>query len=606
MAAKTAQKTELPLPVPGPAPPNSGHRSKPTNRLFLALILCFAVCLGLIYIPLQSPPSLNIPKPGSQLRNPAYLIEAQNGAVASENVRCSEMGVKIMKEGGNAVDAAVTSSLCIGVVNMFSAGIGGGGFLTIRVPPSSANSTSEVFVVDFRETAPSLANTTMFPPGGNSSQFGGLSVAVPGEIRGLAEAHRRWGHLPWEQTVQPVAELALGWEVDVELSRRMLLFSNLMLNNPDWSAVFAPRGTLLKEGDLIRRTNLSRTLSIIASEGPDAFYKGPIADSLIRKIEATGGIVSNADLENYTVNVYPALKGNYLGKKIYVPDAPTSGPVILHMLNILERYNLNEFTGVNTHRLVETMKFGFAARTRISDPVFRNDTATIHEIRTKAFADAIRKNLTDDRTHPAEYYNPLFDMPEDHGTSHVSVIDKAGMAVSLTHTVNTVFASQVLDAETGIILNNEMDDFSVPGTPNAFGLYPSPYNYPEPGKRPLSSTVPTIMENADGSFYLAVGGSGGSLIFTAILQVFLHTLNGMNLLEAVEYGRLHDQLYPPITIADDIYPENLLDALRERGHNVTVFDINRVSSVVNIVVQEQNGTIFAVSDGRKNGIAAGY
>jgi len=278
----------------------------------------------------------------------------------------------------------------------------------------------------------------------------------------------------------------------------------------------------------------------------------------------------------------------------------------LHMLNILERYNLNEFTGVNTHRLVETMKFGFAARTRISDPVFRNDTATIHEIRTKAFADAIRKNLTDDRTHPAEYYNPLFDMPEDHGTSHVSVIDKAGMAVSLTHTVNTVFASQVLDAETGIILNNEMDDFSVPGTPNAFGLYPSPYNYPEPGKRPLSSTVPTIMENADGSFYLAVGGSGGSLIFTAILQVFLHTLNGMNLLEAVEYGRLHDQLYPPITIADDIYPENLLDALRERGHNVTVFDINRVSSVVNIVVQEQNGTIFAVSDGRKNGIAAGY
>jgi gamma-glutamyltranspeptidase/glutathione hydrolase/leukotriene-C4 hydrolase len=300
------------------------------------------------------------------------------------------------------------------------------------------------------------------------------------------------------------------------------------------------------------------------------------------------------------------LEGTYLGKKIYLSDAPTSGPVILHMLNLLEAYNLNETSGVNTHRLVEVMKFGFAARTRISDPVFRNDTATIHEIQTKAFADAIRQNLTDDRTHPAEYYNPLFDMPEDHGTSHISVVDKNGMVVALTDTINTIFASQVLDPETGIILNNEMDDFSVPGTPNAFGLWPSPYNYPEAGKRPLSSTVPVIIENADGSFYLTIGGAGGSQIATAILQVFLHLLNGMNPLEAVEHGRLHDQIFPPITTADNIYPENLLEALRERGHNLTVFDINRISSVVNLIGQHQNGTIFAVSDGRKNGIAAGY
>ncbi|KAJ4483462.1 nucleophile aminohydrolase [Lentinula aciculospora] len=623
MAPKTA--FELPLPVPSATPVS--HTSRRVNRILLALIFVFASCLGLLstrsnsyYISGTSDIHF---KP--RLRNPSYLIEAQNGAVASENVRCSEMGVQIMKEGGNAVDAAIASCMCIGVVNMFSAGLGGGGFLTVRVPPSSSDVSSKVFVVDFRETAPSLANETMFPAGGNSSQFGGLAVGVPGLVRGLAEAHRRWGKLPWKQVIEPSAELALGWEVDVELARRIPFYPDLMLNDPDWSPIFAPHGALLKKGELIRRLNLSRTLSIIASEGPESFYKGVIADSLVRKIQATGGIVSNADLENYTVNVYSALEGHYLGKKIYVPRAPTCGPVLLHMLNILEKYDFNQTTGLNVHRLVETMKFGFAARTHISDPAFRNDTETIHEIHTKAYANAIRENLTDDRTHAAQYYNPLFDMPEDHGTvkptiiqnnddvlksvicqSHISVVDKDGMAVALTDTVNTVFASQVLDPDTGIILNNEMNDFSVPGTPNAFGLWPSPYNYPQPGKRPLSSTVPVIIENNDGSFYIAVGGAGGSLIFTAILQVFLHLLQGMDLLESVGHGRLHDQIYPPITVADNIYPADLLDALRERGHNVTVFDINRISSVINIVVQQDNGTIFAVSDARKNGIAAGY
>ncbi|KIK67468.1 hypothetical protein GYMLUDRAFT_155847 [Collybiopsis luxurians FD-317 M1] len=603
MAAKAV--SDLPLPVPTSLP---RRRSQSASRILLAALLCLAGCFSLLSF--HSSSGTTRPKP--RLRNPFYLIEAQNAAVSSENIRCSDIGVRIMKEGGNALDAAIASTLCIGVVNSFSSGVGGGGFLTIRVPPSNPDSQSEVFVVDFRETAPSLANTTMFPPHSNTSVFGGLAVAVPGELRGLSEAHRRWGRLPWKQIVQPAAELAREWEVDVELSRRIQLFSELMLSNPDWSAIFAPHGALLKQGEQIHRTNLSRTLSIIASEGAEAFYKGPIADSLIRKIQATGGIITQADFENYSVKVYRALEGNYRGKKLYVPGAPTSGPVLLHMLNLLEAYDLDEATGLNTHRLVEALKFGFAARTRISDPAFRNNTEIIDEIHTKAFADLIRKNFTDDRTHAAEYYHPLFDAPEDHGTasietnSHVSVIDKDGMAVALTDTINTVFASQVLDPETGIILNNEMDDFSVPGTPNAFGLWPSPYNYPEPGKRPLSSTAPVVVENADGSFYLAAGGSGGSQIFSALLQVFLHVMKGTNALSAVEHGRLHDQLYPPITAADSTYPKELLDALVERGHNVTVLDINRVAAVINIVLRQDNGTIFAVSDARKNGIAAGY
>ncbi|OAX42511.1 gamma-glutamyltranspeptidase [Rhizopogon vinicolor AM-OR11-026] len=544
----------------------------------------------------------------TQARNPAYLIEAEHGAVASENQRCSNIGVDVLKEGGNAVDAAISAVFCVGVVNMFSSGIGGGGFMTVRIPPSYEGGSSEVYTIDFRETAPALANSTMYKDDPISARFGGLSVGVPGEIRGLEEAHRRWGKLPWARLVQPSADLAAEWTVDKELARRLQMFGTAMLSLEDWRAVFAPEGRILLEGDTIRRTNYSHTLSVIASEGPDAFYKGPIADSIIRKIQATGGIMTNEDLEKYTVKVDHALQGTYHDKKVYTSRAPTSGPVLLHVLNLLERYDLvgEGRTGLNIHRFVEALKFGFAARTRIGDlPYLHNGTARVAEIPTKSYADAVAANLTDDRTHPPEYYNPEFDVKIDHGTSHTTVVDEDGMAVTLTTTVNLVFGSMVLDPETGMILNDEMDDFSVPGTPNGFGLWPSPYNYPEPGKRPLSSTSPTIIENADGSFYLAAGGSGGGRIFGSVIQVILNLDWGMDVSEAIEAGRVHDQLYPLTVDVDNIVSESVLIALSERGHNVTVSDINRVAAVVQAVVQK-DGKIYAASDSRKNGIAAGY
>ncbi|EGO25825.1 hypothetical protein SERLADRAFT_388352 [Serpula lacrymans var. lacrymans S7.9] len=440
------------------------------------------------------------------------------------------------------------------------------------------------------------------------AMFGGLASGVPGELRGLEEAHKRWGSLPWSRLVQPSADLAREWTVDPELANRIKMFSPIMLGYPDWKAVFAPEGHILREGDAIKRTNFSKTLTTIASEGARAFYEGPIADSIIRKVQETGGIMTHADLANYAVKVYPALQGTYRGKKVYTPDAPTSGPVLLHMLNLMEHYDLigDGRTGLNVHRLVEVLKFGFAARTKICDPAFDDKSSDrIGKISTKEFADEISTNITDDRTHPPEYYNPEFDVKVDHGTSHTSTIDKDGMAVSLTSTVNFVFGSLVLDSETGIILNDEMDDFSTPGIANGFGLWPSPYNYPEPGKRPLSSMVPTIVENADGSFYLSIGGSGGSQIFGAVFQTMLNLEWGMDVSEAIEYGRLHDQLYPLRVNVDNIYPTELVDALKERGHNVTVVDINRVAAVVQAVVR-QDGTIYAASDSRKNGIASGY
>ncbi|PPQ67291.1 hypothetical protein CVT25_005875 [Psilocybe cyanescens] len=540
-----------------------------------------------------------------KVRNPAYLIQAHHGAVASENKRCSDIGVDILKDGGNAVDAAIAATFCIGVVNMFSSGIGGGGFMTVRIPPNNTSSNSKVFTIDFRETAPVLSNSSMYVSNPNSSRYGGLAVGVPGEVRGLEEAHQRWGTMPWQSLIKPSISLAEGWEVDKELGRRLPWFSDLMLNNPDWSSIFAPQGRLLKEGEIIRRTNLSRTLKKISEEGANAFYTGSIADSIVRKARLEGGIISHSDLEHYTIKVDHALEGTYRDKKVYTSHAPTSGPVLLHMLNLIEKYEMSDRDGLNVHRLLEVIKFGFAARTKVCDPRFINSTSRIDEISTKSYADTIFRNITDDRTHLPEYYNPEFDIKIDHGTSHTSVVDKNGMAVALTSTVNQVFGSRVLDPETGIILNDEMDDFSTPGRSNGFGLWPSPYNYPEPGKRPLSSTVPTILEHADGSFYLAVGGSGGSKIFSSVFQVILNLGWGLDISQAIEFGRLHDQLYPLFVEADDVYPLDILRDLVQRGHNVTVADVNRVAAVIQAVLHDKNG-ISAASDSRKNGIAAGY
>ncbi|RDB16957.1 Gamma-glutamyltranspeptidase 1 [Hypsizygus marmoreus] len=538
-------------------------------------------------------------------QNPAYLIEAKNGAVAAENKRCSAIGVDILKEGGNAVDAAVGAVFCTGVVNMFSSGIGGGGFMTVRIPPPTPGGSSEVYTIDFREVAPALANASMYVQHPKQSRYGGLSVGVPGELRGLEQAHRRWGKLPWPRLVSPSIKLAKGWEVDRELGRRIPWYPELMLNNPDWSSIFAPKGVFLREGEIIRRTNLARTLEVISKEGADALYKGPIADSIVRKVRATGGILSHADLEGYSVKVARALEGTYRGRKVYTSHAPTSGPVLVHMLNLLEKYDIAERNSLTIHRVIEILKFGFASRTKICDPTFNNNTARINAIPTKAFADLISSNITDDRTHPPEYYNPEYDIKIDHGTSHTSVVDKDGMAVALTSTVNLIFGSQVLDPETGIILNDEMDDFSTPGLPNGFGLWPSPYNYPEPGKRPLSSTVPTIIEHEDGSFFIAIGGSGGSRIFGAVFQVLLNLELGLDISAAIEFGRVHDQLYPLELDVDDVYPQEIIHALKGIGHNVTISDVNRVAAVVQAVVKT-DGRIFAASDSRKNGIAAGY
>jgi len=274
------------------------------------------------------------------------------GKVTDDFVSCR--GTIVLKDGGNAVDAAIASCLCIGTVNMFSAGIGGGGFMTIRLP----NSTVEV--IDFRETAPAGAHPKMYKKDPLLAQTGGLSVGVPGEIRGLELAHKRHGKLSWDRLFAPAVKMARdGWAVGPELAKRLRIYKTMMETDPEWSQIFAPNGTILLEGEWIKRQALANTLETIGREGADAFYRGPIAQNMVDHIQKNGGILTMKDMKGYEPLLKEPMVGYYQGRKIYTTPAPTSGPVLISILNILERYDLGRVkqnANIEVHRLVEAMK----------------------------------------------------------------------------------------------------------------------------------------------------------------------------------------------------------------------------------------------------------
>ncbi|SNX83561.1 related to gamma-glutamyltransferase [Melanopsichium pennsylvanicum] len=632
-------RLSAPSPLPtetSPLLPQTQHRhsSKPRKSksvcnsiLVLMAIFTFAIVTSIILKnlvgefddPITTPPSTD---PRGR-RHPAVLATGKSAGVATENEICSKIGLRVLKEHGTAVDAAVASTLCVGVLNMFSSGIGGGGFMIVRDPspcfshPKHSHDCAQHITIDFRETAPAAANKTMYVGRVPKAQFGGLAVGVPGELRGLEEAHKRWGKLPWKRLVMPSVELAKSAVVSKELARRLSYFGGFMLEDPTWSEIFVDEATgeLKKAGDVFHRKAYAKTLQTIAEKGAEAFYSGSIATSLVETTQSHGGILTLDDMAGYKVVVRKALQGSWLGKKIFTTHAPTSGPILLSILNqlsLIPDFLTNpEPSSLNLHRFVETLKFGFGQRTELADPAYMDveGNTRIAEIPTMAEAQSIVPNISDDKTHPLEYYHPKFDIISDHGTMHLSILDKDGMAIALTSTVNLIFGSRVMDAKTGVILNDEMDDTSTPGVPNAFGLAPSPYNYPEAGKRPLSSTCPTIIENAEtGEVEMILGGSGGSRIFSSVLQtIFNFVLWRMDLSQAIEAPRLHHQLLPTQLSVETGYSNKTLAGLLGRGHEVSWIDIDLgIAEVQAVAVGGGTGRhkkVWAASDSRKGGVA---
>lgn len=533
---------------------------------------------------------------------PAY---GRLGAVASEHPTCTEIGLQILKDGGNAVDSAVATAICIGTLNSFSSGIGGGGFLTVRL-----NSTVSKFI-DFRETAPAAATERMYNANGTSSTRGGLAVAVPGEVAGLWMAHSSWGRLPWADLFTPSINLARnGFTVnEIMASRIHNLAAYVSKDSPFASIFFNANGNPLTVGQTVYRTNYSKTLEAVAKDH-SSFYKGPIAQHMIDEIQKSQGIMTMQDLANYSARMEDPLVGWYNGLKIITGPPPSSGAILISILNILERYqfSVSGMTGLNLHRMIEAFKHGFAQRTELGDPAFlpANNSLRVAEFISKEYAAQIRAQISDSQTYPVDHYHPQFDTIETPGTTHISVVDSARMAVSMTSTVNLGFGAKLMNRETGIILNNEMDDFSSPNITNAFGLRPSKNNFIEPGKRPLSSCVPTIIER-DGELAMAIGASGGSRIITATVQGILNVLDfNMNIQESISAKRVHDQLIPEVAFIEQGYSDALVHALIDRGHNITITgDLLAFGDVQGVYIPE-GGILEAGADPRKQALALAY
>ncbi|KAK5051025.1 hypothetical protein LTR84_003584 [Exophiala bonariae] len=564
--------------------------------LWFANTVCAAALLPLVNQIAASPLSHSYNEPSADTR----------GAVASESDICSHIGIGVIQDGGNAADALVATVFCVGVVGMYHSGVGGGGFMLVR----AANGTYEF--IDFRETAPAAAFQDMYKNNTKASIFGGLASGVPGEVRGLAHLHQNYGILPWKQVMQGAIDIArYGWTVNEDLVRYIAsanasdsaVSPNFFVDDPNWALDFAPNGTLLGLGDTITRKRYANTLETIAEEGPDAFYTGPIAETMIAALQEQNGTMTLDDLQDYKVAIRPTSNITYRDYRLFSCSAPSSGTVALSVLKTVEGYSdffADGTTNLSTHRLDEAIRFGYGERTNLGDPSFVANLSSYEEDMVSAKSAAeIRGKILDTRTLNVSAYDPSgIESLETPGTSHVVTADANGMAITLTTTVNLLFGSQLLVPETGIIMNNEMNDFSIPGTSNAFGFVPSPSNYIRPGKRPLSSISPVIAEFPNGTLYYVIGAAGGSRIITSTIQNLVHVLDqDMTVLEALAQPRLHDQLIPNQVTFEYSYDNETTAFMASLGHNVTW--ISLAQSSAQGLRRLSNGTFEAAGEPRQ-------
>ncbi|MEZ4474059.1 MAG: gamma-glutamyltransferase [bacterium] len=500
-------------------------------------------------------------------------LRGHRGMVAADSALAAQVGADILQAGGDAADAAVATALVLGVVQPFASGIGGGGFAVV----ARADGTATTF--DFREIAPAAATRDMYLDAAgavipDASTVGPRAAAVPGEVAGLWALHQRYGKLPWAEVVAPALALARdGFPVGDLLHERLTAKLDRVAASPGLAADFLDaKGQPWPVGTPIRRPALAATLAAIQARGARGFYEGPVAVELARAMFADGGLITAADLQAYRPKERPPVQGTWRGYDILSMPPPSSGgAVLLQVLKVLEADDLPALghnSSAYLHRLAEALKHAFADRARVmGDPDFT--PVPLDALLGDAAIRRVRAAFKPEATLPREAYGAPVTLPPDGGTSHFSVVDAAGNAVALTTTVNTSFGSTYVAGKTGILLNNEMDDFvAKPGVPNAFGLVGRAANAIAPGKRPLSSMTPTIVRR-DGRVILAVGASGGPTIITGTLQVLLNVLAfGLDPRAAVEAPRVHHQWVPEVLMIEPGIPRDVVDALTRRGHAV--------------------------------------
>lgn len=547
---------------------------------------------------------------------PASSAVYREAAVATDHAVASQAGFEMLERGGNAVDAAVAARFCLSVVRPCSCGIGGGGFMVIAAPAPGEREAFAV-AVDYRETAPRAVGPDYYVNLGveGAASAGCHSVGVPGEVAGLLWVLERYGTLDRRTVLAPAIRAAVeGYLADEyhvwaagELAARLEARPDLR----DEAAYLWDRlclGGTVEVGDRIVDLQQARALALIADGGHDAFYAGPIAEAIVDVMRARGGPMTARDLAHYRLRAVDPLRGSFGEFEVLTMPPPSSGGVaLLQMLGIIER-RLDDVRGAGpadpryVHLLAESMKHAFADRAAwLADADFVD--VPVARLLDGGYLDGRAAAVRMDRTLDAREYGSLAEAAQDGGTSHLSIIDARGMAVSSTDTINLVFGSMVSVPGFGFALNDEMDDFTtIPGRPNKFGLRQSERNLPEPGKRPLSSMTPTIVL-AGGRPYVIAGASGGPRIINGTLQAVLNCVHfGMGAGEAVGAGRFHHQWLPDVLEFDERWRAGgTIEAVERLGHATGRRD--KVGDVQLILVGPSG--IEAACDPRKGGAPAG-
>lgn len=563
------------------------------------------IITGLACLAMTAAPTLHAQEAaifsGTDRVHPAY---AENGMVSAQEAVAAQIGLDILKAGGNAVDAGVAVAFALAVTLPRAGNIGGGGFMIIHDAKSG-----ETKAIDYREMAPASADRDMFLDAeGNAdselSRYTGLAVGVPGTVAGMQMALKNYGSMTLAETIEPAIILARdGIAVTPGLADSLKGLEGRLKKWPSSESIFFKEdGSFYEPGEILVQDDLANTLQKIADEGPDGFYKGETAEKIAQAVQDAGGRITVEDMANYQPVLRDPVRGTYRGYEIVSMPPPSSGGAhIIQILNILEAYPIS-FLGHNSadtiHLMAEAMKRAYADRSEyLGDSDFVD--VPLAEITSKAYADDIRKQISLHAVTPSSTIKPGDLAPyESDQTTHFSIVDKDGNAVSNTYTINFSYGSGMVADGTGVLLNNEMDDFAAkPGVPNAYGLIGGDANAVEGGKRPLSSMSPTIVMK-DGEVFMVTGSPGGSRIITTTLQVIMNVIDhGMNIAEASFAPRIHHQWLPDeIRIEDGISPDTI-GLLEQRGHKVSEQSV--MGSTQSILLDKESGYIFGASDPRR-------
>ena len=498
------------------------------------------------------------------------------GMVVSQRMIASEVGAEILKKGGNAVDAAVATGLALAVVLPRAGNLGGGGFMVVYLKEED-----KTIAIDYREKAPSAATRDLFLDENGDydrkkAQFSLLSAGVPGSVAGFHHALTKYGTLSWQEVLEPAIRLAEeGFVIPHDLANTLASkrYRERLSSNPAAAKVFFKEDKgLYSAGEILIQKDLASTLKELSKNGPDAFYSGKIAQLIVEEMERKDGLITLEDLKNYNVAERQPLVGTYKGYEIVsMPPSSSGGTHLIQMLNMLEEFPIKEmgFGSADTiHILAEVMKRAYADRSKyLGDSDFYKVPSSLT---SKKYAISLNKDISLDKVTPSEDVSPGDPYPyESPDTTHFSVMDSYGNAVSNTYTLNFSYGSGLMIPGTGMLINNEMDDFSSkPGTPNGYGLLGSEANAIEGNKRPLSSMTPTIIFK-DQKPYMVFGSPGGSRIITTVLQVALNVMeHEMNIAQAVHSPRMHHQWLPEVLMIEQGFGSDTEKLLESKGYRL--------------------------------------